>query len=97
MSKIRLFNPTDTDYSTHGLGGIDAISATVTEELNGSYEMELTYPITGELFSQIGMRSILSCKPNPFDSPEPFRVYKKTDPINGISTIYARHRSYELS
>ena len=43
-----LFRADATDFSTYGIGALaDTISCSVSEERNGAYELELTYPITG--------------------------------------------------
>lgn len=95
---IKLFNPTDKSFDTNGLGGLsDAISCKVVEERNGEFELEMEYPINGIHYSDIKLRSIILAKPNPFDDPQPFRVYGISKPINGIVTINAQHLSYDLS
>lgn len=85
-------------FSTLGLGTlVDAITCTVTEERNGSYELQMTYPINGVHFEDIKQRCFILAKPNYLDDPQPFRIYKITKPMNGTCTIYARHISYDLS
>lgn len=93
-----LYSPTTTSFTTGGLGKlVDAGSCMVTEEKNGSYELELTYPITGHLYDQIQQRSIIFAKPSPAQSAQPFRVYRITKPLNKVVTVYAAHISYDLS
>ena len=93
-----LFNENETIFTTQGLGALsDAISCTVTEERNGIYELEMTYPISGIHYSDIQYRSIIAAIPSPYRDRQPFRVYKITKPLNGIVTIYARHLSYDLN
>ena len=49
-----LYNATDTDFSTYGVGTLrDTLSCQVTEERNGAYECVLTYPVTGHLYAEI--------------------------------------------
>lgn len=85
-------------FSSLGLGTlVDAISCTVTEERNGSYELEMQYSITGVHFKELKQRNFILAKPNYIDPPQPFRIYKITKPLNKICTIYARHISYDLS
>ena len=92
-----LFSPTETDFSTYGLGALpDAISPHVVEERNGEFTFEMDYPVGGENYEYIGMRSIIKALPSPGKNPQPFRVYRITKPINGIVTIYARHIRYDL-
>lgn len=93
-----LYSPTTTSFTTGGIGKlIDAGSCVVTEERNGSYELEMTYPITGHLYDEIKQRSIIFAKPSPAQSEQPFRVYRITKPLNKVVTIYAAHISYDLS
>ena len=93
-----LFPANATTYFTQGLGALtDTISCTVTEELNGEYELEMQYPLEGIHFDEITDRSIIYAIPSPYRSPQPFRIYRITKPLNGIVTIYARHISYDLS
>lgn len=88
----------ETSFSYNGIGALgDAISCTVTEELNGGYEMQIKYPIDGIFYSDIKLRSTIRVIPNKSDSPQPFRIYRITRPIGGIVTIYARHISYDLA
>lgn len=93
-----LFEPTATQFNTFGVGHLtDSISPHVVEERNGEFTLELQYPIDGEHYDEIVMRSIILAKPNPQQNPQPFRVYRITKPINGVVTIYANHLRYDLS
>lgn len=92
-----LFDSLTTDFSTFGIGHLsDAIGPSVLEERNGEFTLEMQYPLDGEHFSEIGMRSIILAKPSPAQDPQPFRVFRITKPINGIVTINARHVRYDL-
>lgn len=93
-----LFSDAATNYSTHGIGSLaDALSCYVTEELNGQYELEMTYPVTGRRYKDIKNRCLIYCKPDPYRAGQPFRIYRITKPLNGIVTIYAQHISYDLA
>lgn len=95
---IRLFEDTATVFTTNGIGPLPSVmSCTVTEERNGTFELEMEYPIDGKRFSDIHTRSIIVCKPNPYDEPQAFRVYSISRPINGVATINAAHISYDLN
>ena len=86
-----------------GLGMLnDCISATVTEELNGKYELTIEYPVDGIHFADIDYCSWIKATPHvrAEDTGEQyqlFRVYKISKPINGVCTISAEHVSYMLS
>lgn len=93
-----LFPPDATDYSTQGLGALaDAITCKVSEELNGEYELEMTYPVSGRRYADIKNRCLIYCKPDPYRGAQPFRIYRITRPLNGVITVYAEHISYDLS
>lgn len=97
-SLIILYDHDEEAFTSNGLGALpDAASCTVTEERNGGYEVEMEYPLTGSHFSDIQKRRILYVKPNPYDEPQPFRIYSITKPINGIVTVHAAHLSYDTS
>lgn len=93
-----LFEETATEFSTLGLGVmVEATSCIVTEERNGAYELEMKYPVSGRLFSEIKNRAIIVSKAGQTGGKEPFRIYQITKPMNGIVTICAAHLSYDLS
>jgi len=75
---------------------VDTISCYVEREINGMYELTMQYPITGKLYDEIALRSILYVSPDDYTDRQMFRVYMITKPLNGIVTIYARHISYDL-
>ena len=92
-----LYGVTETDFSTYGIGTLtDALSCQVTEERNGAYECVMTYPVTGHLYSEIQKERLIKAKPNDISSPQAFRIYRITKPLNGIVKVYAQHISYDL-
>ena len=97
MSVIRLFDKTATTFSTQGIGVLNPTSCLVTEELNGLYEAELEIPITDLHYADLALQKIIVVKPNPYEAPEPFRIYQISRPIGGIVTVNAAHLSYDLS
>lgn len=93
-----LYKADTTNFSTFGIGALsDTISCEVTEERNGAYECVLKYPVTGAYYSEIKRERLIKAKPNDTSSPQAFRIYRVTTPINGIIKIYAQHLSYDLS
>lgn len=93
-----LFPPDAAAFATHGLGTLsDCAACTVTEERNGAFELEMSYPISGVHFGHIQQRSIILAEPNKGAAPQPFRVYRISRPIGGLVTVYAYHISYDLS
>ena len=97
MSMV-LFPADATTFDNQGLGSIvDAVSCNVHEVLNGEYELEMQYPITGLQYNNLQNRRIIYSKHDPYSDPQPFRIYRITRPMNGIISIYARHVSYDLA
>lgn len=95
---IRIYDKEEKLFDNLGLGSLDeTIAAVVVEELNGGYEMEMEYPITGRHFDKIQHRNIIFCKPNMYSDPQPFRIYSITKPLNGIVIINAEHISYDAN
>lgn len=93
-----LFPSTATEFNTQGLGVLtDTISGTVIEERNGAFELTMQYPDTGVHFDEITDRCIIYAIPSPYRSPQPFRIYRITRPMDGIIMVYARHLTYDLS
>lgn len=74
----------------------DAIACTVTEEINGIFELSMKYPITGAHGADIRERDVIVAKPNQTQRAQPFRIYRMSRPIGGVFTVYARHISYDL-
>ena len=95
---IILYDTKELEFKTLGLGILrDAITVSVTEELNGLFELTMEYPIDGYLFNELKFTRIICCKSNPYSKPQPFRIYSITTPINRTVTISAAHISYDLS
>ena len=92
-----LFESSATTYTTQGIGAMtEAISCLVTEERNGIYELEMTYPMTGHLYKELENGRILFTTHEYGKPADAFRIYSITKPLNGIVTIKAEHISYQL-
>jgi len=95
---IRLYDASETDFISTGLGSLsDAMSCVVTEEINGPFELEMKYPISGRKFGELLFRNFVYAKPNPYANAQPFRIYGISKPMNGIVTVNAQHISYDLA
>lgn len=93
-----LYDSTETDFTSNGLGRLsEATSCIVTEARNGEYEMELKYPITGRLYDQINEGMIVSCTHDDKGDRQPFVIYRRSAPMNGIVVFSGHHKSYELN
>lgn len=81
-----------------GLGRLtEALSCIVTHEVNGEYELRMTYPVTGERYADIAENLVVWAEPDNLTPAQAFRIYRITRPLNGIVTIYARHIAYDMS
>lgn len=95
---IRVFPSDATSFDTNGLGAlIEATKCIVTEEANGSFELQLEYPVWGRRYNDLILRNLIVAKSNPFGSPQAFRIYALSKPMNGIVTYSAQHISYDLN
>lgn len=93
-----LYAKNETDFLHNGIGFLrDTAKATVTEERNGSYELSLQYPITGQWYDKITEGCIIKAKANETSEPQLFRVYKSSKPLKGLVTYSAEHISYDLN
>ena len=93
-----LFPADEVLFDSNGLGRlVDIISCVVTEERNGIYECEFQYPIDGIRYDQIQIGRIICCSHEEGGDNQPFVIYRKSAPINGIVTFNAHHISYKLS
>lgn len=83
---------------TNGLGRLaNAISVPVKQELNGAYELTMTYPITGALYDQIEVDRLIGTRSGEGSGVQYFRIVRISRPINGIVSVYAQHYSYQLN
>ena len=94
-----LFESTATIFTSNGIGRLsDAIFCEVEEELNGLYELTMTYPQTGKFAEELVERRIILAKPNQTSQPQPFRIYKVTKQAVGKRIVVnAQHLSYDLN
>lgn len=88
----------------------DCISCKITEEVNGKYEIEMTYPVDGYLADYIKVGTYLYAYYKPlwlestFREDEKstekkmqfFRVYKISRDLHGEMTVYGEHITYLL-
>ena len=87
-----------TTYTGQGLGRLsDALSCSVTHEINGEYELRMTYPVTGAIYDELAEDRIIWAEPDNMTNAQGFRIYRITRPLNGVVTVYARHISFDAS
>ena len=82
--------------STNGLGTIQPLECTVTEELNGIYECEFTVLTTDKHYEDLKNSGLIKVTVGD-GSEQIFRVYFISEPINFVVTVKAQHISYDLS
>ena len=91
-----LYGQDETQFLSNGIGKLsDAISCSVKEKRNGSFELTMTYPAEGIHAGSLIEENIIVAKPSEHGNPQPFRIYKITTPLNGILEICARHIQYQ--
>lgn len=95
MSYAVLYKANETDFNTLGLGVLrDAISPLVTEERNGQFELSMSYPVDGALFSEIKNDRIIKADASHSLKAQRFKIIRITKPAGGIVKVYAEHVSY---
>ena len=93
-----LYESTETTFTSNGLGRLaDITNCVATEERNGVFEVEFDYPITGKIYNSIKEGRIIYCTHDDSGEKQPFIIYRRSAPIDGIVTFNAYHISYRLS
>lgn len=95
----RLFEKTETTFTNYGICALyDALSCAVTEERNGEYVLDMTYPRNGDWINDIAVDRIILAIPNDTATEgEPFRISSIDFDMIGDLTIHAQHISYQLN
>lgn len=77
----------------------ECISCKVTEELNGKYELTLTYPSSSTQGVDDGAIIVVyaNYRQKHDGTPDFFRAYRIVKPSEGVYTVYAEHISYSLT
>lgn len=93
-----LYNEAECLFNTNGIGRLsEAIRARATEALNGEYELEVEYPISGKHYSDLKAGLLILARHDDSNDLQPFRIYRISRPMSGRVTINARHISYDLA
>lgn len=93
-----LYEANETQFTSNGLGRlIDCISCEVTEERNGIFECDFTYPTTGRLFEKIQLGRIIAVTHDDSGEIEPFDIVSYSKPIDGTVSFHCVHVSYRLT
>ena len=68
MSYPILYQSDERSFETMGLGALsDVISCIVTEERNGPFELEMSYPVGGDKYDLLAVDRIILAPPNDTD------------------------------
>lgn len=93
-----LYDFTEAAFTSNGLCRLrDCFSCIVSEERNGLYEMEFTYPLNGENFEKIIPGRTVGVTHDDTGDIQPFDIVSYSKPIDGIVTFHAVHLSYRLT
>ncbi|MEB5878590.1 phage tail spike protein [Enterococcus hirae] len=94
----RIYSPTETDFSTNGLGILkDCTRCEIYEVANGKYELELEYPLGTRFDEYFENDYQIKAKPN---DQEEYHIFfiddKDIDTFLNTVTIYAQSRTNRL-
>lgn len=93
-----IHNFSGDDIPTQGYGALaDCISCEVTEELNGAFTLEMTYPLNGLHAEYLVTGNIIVAKPSHNQSRQPFRITEVKKSFSNNIQVYANHICYDLS
>lgn len=93
-----LFEKTEELFTSSGIGRlVDCIECKVTEELNGVYECDFSYPVTGEIYNEIQLGRIIGVTHDDTGDVQPFDIVSCSKPIDGVVSFHATHISYRLA
>ena len=93
-----LYEGTETSFLSNGIARLrDCIACEVTEERNGVYECDFSYPIDGAHFDDITPGRIIAVTHDETGDVQPFDIVSYTKPIDGVAAFHAVHVSYRQS
>jgi len=93
---ITVYDAKETNFNHNGLAILAPISCTVSEELNGSYELELVHPIDeAGKWENLEVFSVIRA-PTPRHGYQLFRIYQPGKVLGSGVEIKARHVFYDL-
>lgn len=93
-----LYEGNEAAFVSNGLGRLrDCISAKVTEERNGIYELDFEYPVNGAHYEDIIPGRIVAVTHDDTGDVQPFDIVSFTRPISGVVTFHCVHISYRQS
>lgn len=93
-----LYENNEMSFVSGGLCRLSScLSAVVTEERNGIYELEFSYPVSGDNYDMIQPGRIVAVTHDISGDVQPFDIVGFSKPIDGVVTFRAVHVSYRLA
>ena len=94
-----LYEKTETQFSTHGLGSVpEWIECSVTEERNGEFYLEGSLPIDAANVENLAIERIIMAAPAPGKRMQPFRILSTEKSSDGnMVNVKAYHVTYQLT
>lgn len=93
-----LYAANETAFTSNGLGRlVDCIECLATEERNSVFEVSFKYPVNGRHYADIQEGCYICCTHDDDKDAQPFEIYRRSAPIDGIVQFSCRHLSYKLS
>lgn len=93
-----LYEKDEFAFTSNGLGRLrDCITCEVTEERNGIYECDFTYPVDGANYEDIICGRIIGVVHDDSDDVQPFDIVSYSRPMDGVVTFHCVHISYRLT
>lgn len=92
-----LYEANETAFVTNGIGMLQCTECKVTEERNGIYECEFSIPTTALHYEDIEIGRVVLAPHDEKKDLQPFVIYRKSLPIDGMVTFNAHHISYKLA
>lgn len=90
-----LYESTETAFTSNGLGRLrDCIDCKCSEERNGIYEVDFSYPVDGANYDLIQCGRIIGVTHDETGDVEPFDIVSYSKPISGVVSFHAVHISY---
>ena len=93
-----LFEKNATDFSTFGICRLpETEQCTVTEERNGTYDLEMFYPVSGKASYDIIKDRIIVAIPSDGGKRQGFRIQSTQTTEDGRILVKATHVSYQMT
>ena len=90
-----IYESSETAFTSNGLGRLrDCIDCKCSEERNGIYEVDFSYPVDGANFDLIQCGRIIGVTHDETGDVEPFDIVSYSKPISGVVSFHAVHISY---